>query len=573
MMENINYTKAMSIEQPDPAKEFPTFEDDVLMALQAEKTKAGEMELDSICEFPCGLYALGRYLKSMNESATAGFITDVAELKGMYDPDEQAKQIAKINSTYLGDAAPGAVKIPYENPDTARKKTGPVDEALYKSHIAPGSWPLKDGKALKGEGVAQFDAVEPLIFEYIRATHYSGFLESSEFKRYLRFLKIQQTPPGENDFNKFRTLGKGGFGIVYGCRTMHTGKMYAMKMCMKKHVKKGNAKFLCDNEHLALRKIDSPFCVNLKYAFQTDKALVLIIDLMMGGDLSFWLHFEKDKCAKEHTSYHGFEDAKAKYYTARAILGLQCLHDSGIVYRDLKPENILLGEDGRSRLSDMGLAVKITPKLKGTSGTPGYFAPEMLRKECYGHLVDWFSLGCQTYELLTGKGPFRGSKADKWGGHSELVKNITQATLEMEVEEFESPNFTPESIDFCKQLLNKDPTKRIGQTTQELFDHPWFKDLNWGEMASDKTPPPFEPGKGLNMKDADEIGEFKSLGKEVVLEDSDYPPEAWNYVSPKFFQSEVVWYLSWKDTQPAKPEKKKKKKSSSGGGSSFCVIS
>ena len=58
-----------------------------------------------------------------------------------------------------------------------------MDEALYKSHIAPGSWPLKDGKALKGEGVAQFDAIEPLVFEYIRATHYSGFLESSEFKR------------------------------------------------------------------------------------------------------------------------------------------------------------------------------------------------------------------------------------------------------------------------------------------------------------------------------------------------------------------------------------------------------
>lgn len=79
---------------------------------------------------------------------------------------------------------------------------------------------------------------------------------------------------------------------------------YAMKSCFKKHVKKNNGRKLCDNEHLALKQLDSPYTVNLKsrflasdihthpserrpcrYAFMTKDELVLIMDLCMGGDL------------------------------------------------------------------------------------------------------------------------------------------------------------------------------------------------------------------------------------------------------------------------------------------------
>lgn len=61
----------------------------------------------------------------------------------------------------------------------------------------------------------------------------------------------------------------------------------------------------------------------------------------------------------------------AQYYTARTVLGIQHLHQKGIVYRDLKPENVMLDEHGRSRISDMGLACKVTPHLTGACGTRG----------------------------------------------------------------------------------------------------------------------------------------------------------------------------------------------------------
>ena len=38
------------------------------------------------------------------------------------------------------------------------------------------------------------------------------------------------------------------------------------------------------------------------------------------------------------------------------MLGLEELHNNGIIYRDLKPENILIGNDGYLRLTDFGLA-------------------------------------------------------------------------------------------------------------------------------------------------------------------------------------------------------------------------
>jgi len=87
------------------------------------------------------------------------------------------------------------------------------------------------------------------------------------------------------------------------------------------------------------------------------------------------------------------------------------LHQNGIVYRDLKPDNILMDERGKTRISDLGLACKVTPDLVGTYGTRGYWAPEMLMKDGKGHrirytqAVDWFSFGCVVYEMIIGTLP------------------------------------------------------------------------------------------------------------------------------------------------------------------------
>mmetsp|Transcript_12868 Transcript_12868/g.37406 ORF Transcript_12868/g.37406 Transcript_12868/m.37406 type:complete len:108 (-) Transcript_12868:52-375(-) len=52
----------------------------------------------------------------------------------------------------------------------------------------------------------------------------------------------------------------------------------------------------------------------------------------------------------------GFEEGRAKFYSAELCLALDFLHQNNIVYRDLKLENILMDVDGNIVLTDFGLS-------------------------------------------------------------------------------------------------------------------------------------------------------------------------------------------------------------------------
>ena len=60
------------------------------------------------------------------------------------------------------------------------------------------------------------------------------------------------------------------------------------------------------------------------------------------------------------------------------------------------------------KLSDFGLSKAFgdNPMMKTACGTPGYVAPEVLKKQGYGPQVDLWSLGVITYILLAGYPPF-----------------------------------------------------------------------------------------------------------------------------------------------------------------------
>jgi len=255
-----------------------------------------------------------------------------------------------------------------------------------------------------------FDDAEGIIMETLKRQYWTAFQGSEQYTKLLNFLWYMDRRVVPEDFFVMRVLGRGGFGLVTACKKGTSGKLYAMKVMNKRRIKMKKSEQLALNERAALAAVESPFVVNLKYSFHSKEDVFLILDLMTGGDLGYHLHqkgrFPKNVCV---------------YYAARIMLGLQALHDKKYVYRDLKPENCLLADDGRVKITDLGLATKITPTLHGAAGTRGYWAPEMLRRDArgrrmpYGHTVDWFSFGCCLAEFISGQNPFRSEAALNFG--------------------------------------------------------------------------------------------------------------------------------------------------------------
>ena len=158
-----------------------------------------------------------------------------------------------------------------------------------------------------------------------------------------------------------------------------------------------------------------------------------------------------------------------------------------MVYRDLKPENILLDEKGHVKLTDFGLSKILeteSDKAFTICGTPQYLAPEVLLKKGYDKSVDWWSLGCVMYEMLTGKLPFAIKRGIK------LNSKIYEKGVVF------PKNLTKEAKDLIQNLLVVDPSKRLGQGpegSENIKNHAFFKGVNWKDAWERKIRPPFIP--------------------------------------------------------------------------------
>ena len=60
------------------------------------------------------------------------------------------------------------------------------------------------------------------------------FCNGPAYSKMMKFLCMMTKPVDEDDFALFRVLGRGGFGLVNGCKKCTSGKLYAMKVMNKK---------------------------------------------------------------------------------------------------------------------------------------------------------------------------------------------------------------------------------------------------------------------------------------------------------------------------------------------------
>ncbi|KAH8332615.1 hypothetical protein KR074_007148 [Drosophila pseudoananassae] len=352
------------------------------------------------------------------------------------------------------------------------------------------------------------------VKSFLAGEPFREFENSMYFHRYLQWKWLEAQPITYKTFRMYRVLGKGGFGEVCACQVRATGKMYACKKLEKKRIKKRKGESMVLIEKQILQKINSPFVVNLAYAYETKDALCLVLTIMNGGDLKFHIY--------NMGGEPGFELERARFYAAEVACGLQHLHKQGIVYRDCKPENILLDDHGHVRISDLGLAVEIPEgdMVRGRVGTVGYMAPEVIDNEKYAFSPDWFSYGCLLYEMIEGQAPFRMRK--------EKVKREEVDRRVKEDPEKYSSKFSDEAKSMCQQLLAKSIKQRLGcrngrMGAQDVMAHPFFHStqLNWRRLEAGMLDPPFVPDPhAVYAKDVLDIEQFSTV-KGVNIDESD----------------------------------------------------
>uniref|UniRef100_A0A665W7S8 non-specific serine/threonine protein kinase n=1 Tax=Echeneis naucrates TaxID=173247 RepID=A0A665W7S8_ECHNA len=261
-------------------------------------------------------------------------------------------------------------------------------------------------------------------------------------------------------------LGSGQFAIVKRCTEKSTGNEYAAKFIKKRQSRasrRGVRREEIEREVNILQELQHPNVVALHDVYENRTDVVLILELVSGGELFDFLA-QKESLSEE----------EATQFIKQVLDGVQYLHSKGIAHFDLKPENIMLLDRNvplpRIKLIDFGLAHKIEAgaDFKNIFGTPEFVAPEIVNYEPLGLEADMWSIGVITYILLSGASPFLGDTKQ------ETLGNISAMNYEFDEELFSNTSELAKS--FIKQLLEKDTRKRM--TIQDAHNHPWIKPLN-----------------------------------------------------------------------------------------------
>uniref|UniRef100_A0A8C9CGP1 non-specific serine/threonine protein kinase n=1 Tax=Phocoena sinus TaxID=42100 RepID=A0A8C9CGP1_PHOSS len=254
----------------------------------------------------------------------------------------------------------------------------------------------------------------------------------------------------EDHYEMGEELGSGQFAIVRKCRQKGTGKEYAAKFIKKRRLsssRRGVSREEIEREVNILREIRHPNIITLHDIFENKTDVVLILELVSGGELFDFLA-EKESLTED----------EATQFLKQILDGVHYLHSKRIAHFDLKPENIMLLDKNvpnpRIKLIDFGIAHKIEAgnEFKNIFGTPEFVAPEIVNYEPLGLEADMWSIGVITYILLSGASPFLGETKQ------ETLTNISAVNYDFDEEYFS--NTSELAKDFIRRLLVKDPNCR-----------------------------------------------------------------------------------------------------------------
>lgn len=205
-------------------------------------------------------------------------------------------------------------------------------------------------------------------------------------------------------------LGQGGMGRVFRAYDPSLAREVAIKLLHGESRDPAAAERLV-REAQAMAQVSHPNIVTIYEVGREEGRVFLAMELVTGKTLRQWL--------KDGRSTEEIVDA-----FKQAAAGLHAAHERGLVHRDFKPGNVFVGEDGRVRVGDFGLAkaqgsesdsLSGADAISGDSeltqrgsviGTPPYMAPEQHAGLELSPACDQYAFGVALYEALEGERPF-----------------------------------------------------------------------------------------------------------------------------------------------------------------------
>jgi len=251
--------------------------------------------------------------------------------------------------------------------------------------------------------------------------------------------------PSGAEVGRYRVLeciGFGGMGVVYSAYDPQLDRRVALKVLRGggggAEETRRNARLL--REAKVMAKLSHPNVIVVHDVGSYEGRVFLAMEFVEGTTLSRWMR------AKERS----WREVRDTFLAAGR--GLAAAHDAGLVHRDFKPDNVLIGDDGRVRVTDFGLArnrdesieqsvqeAALLPSTAGVAagvgvagldtyatltktgvlvGTPAYMAPEQYGGRGVSGATDQFAYCVAFYEALYGERPFPGRTL------AELATNV-----------------------------------------------------------------------------------------------------------------------------------------------------
>lgn len=255
-----------------------------------------------------------------------------------------------------------------------------------------------------------------------------------------------------SEFDMKQQLGEGATSTVHLAVHKRTGKKYAIKQIVINDISPKDYENI-EKELDLHRELKSQYIVEMYDFFKENGVVYIVMEYVCNGNVFKFL-----------TTYNPLSDYHIGRIWAQTALGIEYLHDKGILMRDIKPENLVMDQDYNIKLCDFGWATRLSDteykKLKG--GTFVYMSPETLKGEEQDKASDIWSLGVLLFELLHNREPYTGADSCKEQLYYLSVQRIVY-----------KKDVTLDLSDLISEMLNKDWTKR--PSIKDILKRPFTK--------------------------------------------------------------------------------------------------